>query len=120
MQLNIDYVEFYGADVEETVTFFQDALGWQAQFYGPDYVDFSEAGVGVGMERTTRKAPLIVLKCEDLEATLAKLKAAGAEITAEIFAFPGGRRFHFKEPSGTEMAAWCEAEVDATIKTPQA
>ena len=59
-----------------------------------------------GIERGEARAPLIVLKTDDLDAALAAVKDAGAEITKDIFAFPGGRRFQFREPGGTEMAVW--------------
>ena len=34
---------------------------------------------------------------------------AGGVIAKPIFSFPGGRRFHFIDPSGSELAVWQEA-----------
>ena len=106
--VKIDYVEFASPKLEETEAFFSRAFGWNYVEYGPDYRDIRDAGLGGGIERAPRRAPLVVLKADDLEAMLERVRAAGAEITKEIFAFPGGRRFQFREPGGTEMAVWSE------------
>lgn len=106
--LKIDYVEFYAPDLEAEQAFFAKAFGWDFIDYGPDYRDIQGAGTGAGLERAPAKAPLIVLKADDLEAAFEQVKAAGAEITKEIYAFPGGRRFEFRAPNGTAMAVWRE------------
>ena len=105
-RLPIDYVEFTAPALEETQAFFAAAFGWSFIDYGPDYRDIQGAGTGGGLERGAAKAPLIVLKAEDLEGALAQVRAAGAEITQEIYAFPGGRRFEFLAPGGIAMAVW--------------
>ncbi|GAB5508862.1 MAG: VOC family protein [Hyphomicrobiales bacterium] len=105
---SIDYVEFSSPELEKTQTFFSQAFGWEYVDYGPDYKDIKGAGLGGGIERGDLRAPLIVLKADDLEAMMEQVRAAGAQITKEIFDFPGGRRFQFKEPGGTEMAVWSE------------
>ncbi|OAN79902.1 glyoxalase [Jannaschia sp. EhC01] len=102
----IDYIEFTSPELEKTQAFFTEAFGWSYVDYGPDYKDIQGAGLGGGVERGPLRAPLPVLKTDDLEAMLARVKAAGAEITQEIFEFPGGRRFQFREPGGTKMAVW--------------
>lgn len=108
MPMRIDYVEFASPMLEETQGFFARAFGWEFVEYGPDYRDIRKAGTGGGIERGALRAPLVVLRAGDLEGALARVRAAGAEITKEIFAFPGGRRFQFREPGGTEMAVWSE------------
>eukprot|EP00752_Nemacystus_decipiens_P018989 g17045.t1 len=105
----IDYVEFATPDVEKTQAFFSEAFRWSYVDYGPDYKDIKGAGLGGGIERGALRPPLIVLKSDDLEGMLETVRMAGGEITKEIFAFPGGRRFQFREPGGTEMAVWTEA-----------
>lgn len=102
----LDYVEFTSPQMEATQQFFADAFGWSFIDYGPDYKDIQGAGTGGGIERGATRAPLPVVQTDDLEAMLTRVKAAGAEITQDIFAFPGGRRFQFIEPGGTEMAVW--------------
>lgn len=108
MSLKIDYVEFYSPQFEATEAFFGKALGWSFVDYGPDYRDIQGAGLGAGLERAETQAPLIVLKSDNLEADRDSLVASGATLTKDIFDFPGGRRFEFREPGGTLMAAWTE------------
>ncbi len=107
--LKIDYVEFSSPDMEATESFFAQAFGWRFVEYGPDYRDIREAGLGGGIARSEAQvAPLVVLKAGNLESALETVRQAGAEITKEIFAFPGGRRFEFREPGGTLMAVWSD------------
>lgn len=107
-KLAIDYVEFYAPDLEAEQAFMGAAFGWDFVEYGPDYRDIQGAGTGGGVERTACAAPLIVLAADDLDAALAQVKRAGAEITRAPFDFPGGRRFEFRTPAGTRMAVWCK------------
>lgn len=106
--LKIDYIEFYSAKLEITQGFFTRAFGWDFVEYGPDYRDIQGAGTGGGIERSTHKAPLVVLRADDLQAAYDQICQAGAEITKEIFDFPGGRRFEFREPGGSAMAVWSQ------------
>lgn len=107
--MKIDYIEFASPKLEETQHFFAAAFGWSFVDYGPDYRDIQGAGTGGGLERSEGlRAPLVVLKTDDLEGAFARLKAAGATITQDIYDFPGGRRFEFTEPGGTAMAIWAD------------
>ena len=102
----IDYVEFPSVDLGRTQAFYREAFGWSFVDYGPTYASFAE-GVDGGFQADAAeapRAPLVVLYAEDIEATLARVRAAGAEIVRPVFSFPGGRRFHFRDPSGTELA----------------
>jgi predicted enzyme related to lactoylglutathione lyase len=112
MTNKIDYVEFASPNFEDTQKFFSEAFGWSYVQYGDNYADIKDAGTGGGIERAELSAPLIVLDTEDLEATYEAVKKAGAEITKEIFSFPGGRRFQFKEPGGNEMAVWSQSSQE--------
>ena len=102
----LNYVEFTSPKLEETQAFFGEVFGWSFVEFGPDYRDIKDAGTGGGIERGETRAPLPVVHADDLEAVYAQIKARGAEITVETFSFPGGRRFQFREPGGTEMAVW--------------
>ncbi|PCJ44186.1 MAG: glyoxalase [Alphaproteobacteria bacterium] len=108
----INYVEFPARDLTATKAFFNKAFGWEFQDYGPDYCAFSGQGTDGGFYKSDLKAAsetgsvLIVLYSENLEETERAVKAAGGVIIKEIFSFPGGRRFHFTEPSGNELAVW--------------
>ena len=94
----VDYVELPGGDLAGTKAFYGKAFGWRFTDYGPDYA---------GEDGSVAK-PLVILYAHDLEAMEAKVRAAGGTITKPIFSFPGGRRFHFKDPAGNELAVWSE------------
>jgi hypothetical protein len=106
----VDYVEFPGGDLIPLKTFYRDAFGWTFTDYGPSYAAFQE-GLDGGFQADAAEqltAPLVVLYARDLEAMEAKVRAAGGRITRPIFSFPGGRRFHFADPTGNELAVWSE------------
>ncbi len=107
--MQIDYIEFSSPDLPATKEFFARAFGWSFNEYGPEYQELADAGVSGGIAAGDLAPPLVILKTGDLEAALQKVTQAGAQITQPIFDFPGGRRFHFREPGGTEMAVWSEA-----------
>ena len=110
----INYVEFAAGDFAATKAFFGAAFGWAFTDYGDDYAAFSGAGLDGGFYRAPLSSScaaggaLVVLYSEDLESTLEKVKNNGGKIVREIFSFPGGRRFHFTEPSGNELAVWSD------------
>ncbi|CAN5411561.1 glyoxalase [soil metagenome] len=107
----LDYLEFPAADVGTIKKFYGAAFGWTFQDYGPEYVAFSEGldgGFNADLGADAITAPLPVLYATDLEALLARIEAAGGIVVRPIFAFPGGRRFHFRDPAGNELAAWSE------------
>jgi predicted enzyme related to lactoylglutathione lyase len=104
----LDYLEMPGGDLAATKAFYARVFGWGFTDYGPEYASFTE-GLDGGFYADPKEAalaPLPVLFATDLEATVAKVEAAGAVITRPIFAFPGGRRFHFRDPAGNELAVW--------------
>ena len=106
----IDYLEFPAGDVGVVKSFYGAAFGWTFQDYGPSYVAFNEGldGGFDGDPADNTTAPLPVLYAHDIEAMLAKVEAAGGVVVKPIYAFPGGRRFHFHDPSGNELAVWSE------------
>lgn len=117
----INYVEFPAKDLARTKSFFEAAFGWTFVDYGPDYAAFSDQGLDGGFYRsdlqatTDRGSALVVLYSSRLEDTQAKVEKAGGKIARPIFSFPGGRRFHFIEPSGNELAVWGEDRADSEI-----
>jgi len=110
----INYIEFPSKDLEKTKAFFSAIFAWEFQDFGPDYSAFSNQGLDGGFYKsdtsssTNTGAALLVFYSDSLEATLSKIENAGGEINKAIFAFPGGRRFHFTEPSGNEFAVWSD------------
>lgn len=113
----INYVEFPARNLNATKAFFEAAFGWTFTDYGPEYMAFTDQGLDGGFYKsdmvsgTTNGSALIVFYSERLEATLAKVIGAGGTIVKPVFAFPGGRRFHFTEPSGNEFAVWSAADA---------
>ena len=108
----LNYVEFPASNIQATKQFFEKAFNWSFVDYGPDYTSFSDQGLDGGFYRADLKstaangAALLVLLSENLELTQRNVEKAGGTITQAIFDFPGGRRFHFVEPSGNELAVW--------------
>ena len=106
----IDYVEIPVADLEKTRDFFSSMFGWSFQMWGDDYMSFNDGRVDGGFRRSSEPASsagvLLIFYSEDLERDLEKVNTLGGRISQEIFAFPGGRRFHFIDPAGNEYAIW--------------
>ncbi|GAA5786206.1 VOC family protein [Chitiniphilus shinanonensis] len=105
----IDYVEFVVADIAAAKAFYGAAFGWRFTDYGPGYTELDDGRLkgGFTTEGTPRPGgPLVVLYADDLEATLARVTAAGGRIVKPIFSFPGGRRFQFTDPDGYELGVW--------------
>ena len=109
----IDYVELPSATAHElTRAFYAKAFGWTFSDYGPDYSATTTGDVDVGLNGDVEKAlsaPLPVVRVDDVEAAFDAVTKAGGIIAKAIFSFPGGRRFHFIDPSGSELAVWQEA-----------
>jgi predicted enzyme related to lactoylglutathione lyase len=106
-----DYVEFVVHDLARSKAFYAAAFGWRFTDYGPSYTSFDDGRIGGGFTTGAPPhsgGPLMVFYAADLDATLARVKAAGGIIVKPPFAFPGGRRFHFTDPDGTEIAVWSE------------
>ena len=106
----LDYLEIPGRELKSLKAFYSQAFGWRFVDYGPTYAAFDEGIEGgfQGDPDESQAAPLPVLYAHDLEAMQAKVLAAGGAVLRPIFAFPGGRRFHFRDPAGNELAVWSE------------
>ena len=110
----INYIELPCRDMAATKAFFSQVFGWGFINYGPEYMAFENAGIDGGYYQSEQKAltkdgsALVVLYSAALEKTVAEVKSAGGHIVKDIFSFPGGRRFHFTDPSGNEYAVWSD------------
>jgi len=110
----INYVEFPARDIEATKIFFTAVFGWSFNDYGPEYAFFADQGISGGFytsnsaSSTETGGALIVLYSDTLEDVQERVEQAGGSILKPIFSFPGGRRFHFAEPSGNELAVWSD------------
>jgi predicted enzyme related to lactoylglutathione lyase len=110
----IDYIEFPVADVAIAKRFYATVFGWTFTDYGPDYTSFSDGRLNGGFRGGEAAVPggaLVVIYAADLASAESAVIAAGGRITQPIFAFPGGRRFHFRDPCGHELAVWSDPIV---------
>lgn len=107
----VDYIEFPTTNIEETKRFYSQVFGWEFTDYGPDYTSFSDGRLAGGFAVATEVSPggpLVVLYSTDLADIKTRVSENGGEVVREIFEFPGGRRFHFTDPSGNELAIWSD------------
>ena len=103
----IGYIELPSTNIATDKQFYGSLFGWRFEDFGSAYAAFHDAGVEGGFNGSNEgrtKAPLIVLDTKDLEGMAQQVVAAGGTITVPVFAYPGGRRFHFTDPSGNELA----------------
>jgi uncharacterized protein len=108
---HINYIEFKAKDLGEIKKFYSTTFNWSFTDYGPDYTAFSDSGLEGGFEKVSEditNGALIVLYHEDLNEIKSKIIEAKGEISKDVFSFPGGRRFHFLDPSGNELAIWSD------------
>ncbi|AVF03968.1 MULTISPECIES: VOC family protein [Devosia] len=108
MNDRIDYIEFPSTDRRATSGFFRAAFGWGIVSYGPDYDGLDGAGIDGGVDQAAERvqASMAVVRTDDLDDAERRVVRAGGVITRAQFDFPGGRRFHFREPGGNELAVY--------------
>ena len=108
----IDYVEIPVTDLPKARSFFESMFGWEFQEWGDEYFSFSDQRLDGGLRKSAAPAPatgvLLVFYSDNLERDVVRVQELGGTISQDIFAFPGGRRFHFVDPVGTEFAIWSE------------
>ncbi len=108
----INYIEFPATDIDKTKAFYGEVLEWKFVDYGPEYISFQGAGIDGGFTLETKPSSncgvLVVLYYRELERLEAQIAEYGCKISRSIFSFPGGRRFHFIDPNGNELAVWSE------------
>lgn len=110
----LNYLELPSSDVLRAKRFYAKAFGWQFTDFGPTYAATVSGDTDVGFQgdsTTMTMAALPVIEVCDLDAVLAVVWDAGGTITKPIFEFPGGRRFHFRDPDGHELAVSCTAQA---------
>ena len=107
----IDYIELPATDIPGTKRFYSAAFGWKFTDYGPEYTSFEDGRTSGGFTTQTpapARGLLLVLYSADLVAAQKRIRDAGGSIVKETYSFPGGRRFHFTDPNGNELAVWSE------------
>jgi len=110
----IDYVEIPVTNLAKAREFFTALFGWSFQEWGDNYMSYNDGRLDGGFRRASEPAPatgvLVVFFSTDLDRDLDRVQELGATISEQIFPFPGGRRFHFVDPTGTEYAIWSADE----------
>jgi len=110
----INYIEFPAADLDAVEAFYKSVFSWSFVSYGDEYRSFSDGNMDGGFYKSDQRSSydqgsaLVVFYAKNLEATEAAVKEHGGSIAREIFSFPGGRRFHFRDPHGNELAVWSD------------
>ena len=109
----IDYIELPSLTAHELArNFYNRSFGWTFTDYGSDYAATTTNDVDLGLNGTKEEAlsaPLPVIHVDDLEAAFDAVSNNGGVIAKPIFSFPGGRRFHFIDPAGSELAVWASS-----------
>jgi predicted enzyme related to lactoylglutathione lyase len=115
--LQMDYIEFPATDIEATKRFYGQVFGWQFTDYGPTYTSFHDGRLAggfngesqpAGADGANTRGVLVVIYAASLDEVYGKVKRSGGKIVRETFEFPGGKRFHFADPNGNELAVWSE------------
>jgi uncharacterized protein len=110
---SINYIELPLVENSKTKVFYSQVFNWKFTDWGPNYISFSGANIDGGFNgendaTVSRGGALVVLYASDLNQKFEEVKQAGGEISKLIFEFPGGKRFHFRDPNGNELAVWSE------------
>ena len=110
---SINYIELPMVNNAETKIFYNQVFEWEFADWGPNYISFSGANIdggfnGEGDAKISSPGVLVVLYANDLNEKLESVINAGGKISKPIFEFPGGKRFHFLDPNGNELAVWSE------------
>lgn len=112
--LEITMIEFPSTSMSATSDFLATVCGWKPTVYGKSYTNLTGGGIDVGVQGDADEqspAPLMAIRVNDLDEAQRRVEAAGGVVTFGPFDFPGGRRFHFREPGGSEMAMWVAVEL---------
>lgn len=103
----INFVELPAKNFAEAKSFYSQVFGWSLTDFGPSYSCTLTGDVDIGLQGDRAEAtaqPLAVIAVDDLEKALVAVQKAGGKISKPAFSFPGGRRFHFVDPNGNELA----------------
>jgi len=109
----IDYIEIPVTDIHKAREFFAALFDWTFEDWGEEYMSFNDGRLDGGFRLAKHVAPangvLVVFFSTDIDRDFDRVQELGATISEPIFPFPGGRRFHFVDPTGTEYAIWSAA-----------
>ena len=118
--MKLNYIELPAADFDRVQQFYQTVFNWTFEDYGDGYRAFSDGKLDGGFYKSElvssagNGAALVIFYAIDLENAEHAVIEAGGTIVAPIFSFPGGRRFHFADPHGNELAVWSDTVAEST------
>jgi predicted enzyme related to lactoylglutathione lyase len=110
----VDYIELPARNLDSVQSFYETAFCWSFTDFGPEYKAFTDGKIDGGFYKSEHKsttekgAVLVVLYARDLEKTKETVISSGGKVVKDIFTFPGGRRFHFTDSNGNELAVWSD------------
>ena len=105
----LNYIELPVASTARSIAFYKAAFGWKFNEYGGEYAAHEDAPCELalnGTEAGRSDKILPIIEVQDLEAARASVIESEGQISADIYAYPGGRRFHFTDPDGLELAVY--------------
>lgn len=103
----INFIELPASDLGAARNFYSAVFGWDLTDFGPSYSCTMTGAVDLGLQgdlTEASRAPLPVVLVEDIERAQTAVAESGGTISKPVFSFPGGRRFHFRDPNGLELA----------------
>lgn len=115
---HFNYIELPSTDLVKTKEFYGSTFGWTFKDWGDAYVEIQQAGVEGGFalasenRKPSNQGALVILYSNDLVASEKAVVENGGKISMEPFDFPGGRRFHFLDPSGNELGVWTKMPIE--------
>lgn len=102
-----NYLELKTADVAATKAFYTAAFDFDFTDYGDDYAGVNGDHLEIGLHKSEApEPPLAGFQTDDIAAAERKVRDAGGEIVQATYEFPGGRRFHFRDPGGNELLVY--------------
>lgn len=101
------YLELATSDMAATKSFYTTAFGIEFTDYGPEYAGAATDRYELGLAAFGETPPpLPGFQTDDIASAHDQVLAAGGEIVRETYEFPGGRRFHFRDPGGNELMVY--------------
>jgi predicted enzyme related to lactoylglutathione lyase len=114
----LNNIELPATDMGASKAFYTEVFGWSWTEYGPTYSAADASGIEVGLSTGATPAalpptgdessvgPLVLFQVNDLDRSIGAVIASGGEIVTGTFGFPGGTRFHFRDPSGNVLGIY--------------
>lgn len=115
---SLNYVELPAAALQDMKAFYTAVFGWTWIDYGPTYAASHAGEIEIGLNAEARPAPvgepgaenaigpLLLFSTDHLDAFEITVREAGGAIVSGPYSYPGGRRFHFRDPGGNVLGVY--------------